>query len=75
LGSVRQLVDANGEVLLAQSCEPYGAMLESVGEEESSYGFTGDQKLIALMTGIEPHVVAQYYDLVEKYQPEKLLKN
>jgi hypothetical protein len=27
------------------------------------------------MTGIELHVAAQYYDLVEKYRPEKLLKN
>jgi RHS repeat-associated protein len=42
LGSVRQLVDAGGDVLLAQSYEPYGAVLESAGEGTSSYGFTGE---------------------------------
>ncbi len=44
LDSVRQLVDANGEVLLAQSYEPYGAVLESVGEGESSYGFAAEMR-------------------------------
>jgi YD repeat-containing protein len=53
LGSVRQLVDANGELLLAQSYQPYGELITSVGEGESSYGFTSDPKLMALMTGIE----------------------
>jgi hypothetical protein len=42
---------------------------------EVAVGFTDDQRLIALMTGIETHVVAQYYALVEKYHPEKMLKN
>ena len=41
---------------------------------EVAVGFTDDQHLIALMTGIEVHVVAQYYTLVEKYRPEKMLK-
>lgn len=42
---------------------------------EVAVGFTDDQHLIALMTGIQAHVVAQYYALVEKYHPEKMLKN
>lgn len=42
---------------------------------EVAVGFSDDQHLIALMTGIEAHVVAQYYALVEKYHPEKMLKN
>jgi hypothetical protein len=42
---------------------------------EVAVGFTDDQHLIALMTGIEAHVVAQYYALVEKYRPEEFLKN
>ena len=42
---------------------------------EVAVGFTDDQHLVALMTGIEAHVVAQYYALVEKYHPEKMLKN
>jgi hypothetical protein len=46
LGSVRQLVDANGEVLLAQSYEPYGAVLESAGEGTSSYGFAAEMRVI-----------------------------
>ena len=42
---------------------------------EVAAGFTDDLKLIALMTGIELHVAVQYYALVEKYRPEKMLKN
>jgi hypothetical protein len=44
LGSVRQLVDANGDVLLAQSYQPYGELLESFGEGASSYGFTAEMR-------------------------------
>ncbi len=42
---------------------------------ETAAGFTEDLALIALMTGIELHVVKQYYALVEKYHPEKMLRN
>jgi RHS repeat-associated protein len=42
LGSVRQLVDANGEVQLAQSYEPYGAVLASIGDGTSSYAFAAE---------------------------------
>jgi hypothetical protein len=42
---------------------------------EIAAGFTDDLNLIALMTGTERHVVAQYYALVEKYRPEQLKKN
>ena len=42
---------------------------------EVASGFTDDVQLIALMTAIELHVVKQYYALVEKYRPEKMLKN
>jgi hypothetical protein len=45
LGSVRQLVDVGGEVLLAQSYQPYGEVLASAGEEESSYGFTAEMRV------------------------------
>ncbi len=38
-------------------------------------GFTDNVNLMALMTGIELHVVKQYYALVEKYRPNKMLKN
>ena len=44
LGSVRQVVDANGEVLLARSYEPYGEVLASAGDGDSSYGFTGEMQ-------------------------------
>ena len=33
LGSMRQLVNANGEVMLGQSYSPFGVMMESVGVE------------------------------------------
>jgi RHS repeat-associated protein len=42
LGSVRQLVNDNGEVLLTQSYQPYGELLASIGNGESVYGFTGE---------------------------------
>jgi hypothetical protein len=41
---------------------------------EIAAGFTDDLSLIALMTGIEYHVVRQYYLLVQKYRPDKLKK-
>ena len=44
LGSVRQVVDSSGEVLLARSYEPFGEVLASAGEGESSYGFTGEMQ-------------------------------
>jgi RHS repeat-associated protein len=41
LGSVRQLVSTIGLVTLAQSYEPYGDVLNNVGNITLSYGFTG----------------------------------
>ncbi len=43
LGSVRQLVDETATVKLAQSYEPYGAVLSSIGSRSSAYAFTGEQ--------------------------------
>jgi hypothetical protein len=42
---------------------------------EMAAGFTEDLSFIALMTGIELNVVKQYYALVEKYRPDKLLRS
>jgi RHS repeat-associated protein len=42
LGSVRQIVDENGDLTLARGYEPYGEELEAGGEASSSYGFTGE---------------------------------
>jgi RHS repeat-associated protein len=42
LGSVRQLVDENGLVTLAKRYDPYGNVIQSVGEGESAFGFTGE---------------------------------
>ncbi len=42
LGSVRQLVDASGQVQLARSYEPFGEVLSSAGKATSSYAFTGE---------------------------------
>ena len=41
LGSVRQLTDASGAVLMAQSFEPYGKVLSSVGSA-SAFGCAGE---------------------------------
>jgi RHS repeat-associated protein len=43
LGSVRQLVNGAGVVTLTQSYTPYGEILSSSGEAETSYAFTGEQ--------------------------------
>ena len=42
LGSVRQLADGNGAVVLAQSYQPYGQVLSSEGAGSSAYGYTGE---------------------------------
>ena len=44
LGSVRQLVDAAGEVQRAQSYDPFGNLLSASGSVGSAYGFTGEQE-------------------------------
>jgi len=42
LGSVRQLTDAQGEITLANAYEPYGILAQTVGNAQTSYGFTGE---------------------------------
>lgn len=42
LGSVRQMVDANGNIALARDYQPYGEVLSSTGGGATSYGFTGE---------------------------------
>ena len=42
LGSVRLLTDANGDVTLSKSFQPYGEVLNTTGNGASSYGFTGE---------------------------------
>ena len=42
LGSVRQLVDGNGEMALAKSYKPYGEVLSSSDGATSAFGFTGE---------------------------------
>jgi RHS repeat-associated protein len=70
---VRQLVDANGEVLLAQSYEPYGAVLESAGEGTSSYGFAAEMRD---PTGLI-YLRARYYSsyLNQFIQPDPIVPN
>ncbi len=43
LGSVRQIADANGNVTLAESYEPYGSVLTSNGTATSIFGYGGEQ--------------------------------
>jgi RHS repeat-associated protein len=42
LGSVRQLTDSAGEITYAASYDPYGAVTQSGGAGQSTYGFTGE---------------------------------
>jgi len=43
LGSVRQVVDPTGTVLLAQSFDPFGNVLQQTGSGQSAFGYTGEQ--------------------------------
>jgi RHS repeat-associated protein len=47
---MRQIADANGNVTLAKSYEPYGSVLNSSGGAAAMYGFTGEQ--IDTQTGL-----------------------
>jgi RHS repeat-associated protein len=42
LGSVRQLTNSVGDVLLAKDYQPYGEVLGSAGSATTSYGYTGE---------------------------------
>jgi hypothetical protein len=42
LGSVREIVNADAEVVLGESYQPYGSALVSSGEGASSYGYAGE---------------------------------
>jgi hypothetical protein len=43
LGSVRQIVDANGNVTLAKSYEPYSSVLKRVSTASSIFSYCGEQ--------------------------------
>lgn len=42
LGSVRQMVDENGEITLVKNYQPYGSELSHLGSSDTAYGFTGE---------------------------------
>jgi RHS repeat-associated protein len=44
LGSVRQLADESGELILAKTYDPFGVQSASNGAGDTSYGFTGEQQ-------------------------------
>jgi len=43
LGSVRQMTNASGNIVLAKSYDPYGVSNSTSGTNSTSYGFTGEQ--------------------------------
>jgi YD repeat-containing protein len=43
LGSVRQIADANGNVTLVESYEPYGSVLTSTGTASSIFAYAGEE--------------------------------
>lgn len=78
LGSVRQLVDANGTVTLAKSYEPYGQMLSSVGSASLNYSYTGEwesQGLIDLRSRFYSPYLNQFIQpdpiVPNPYQPQQ----
>ena len=42
LGSMRQLTDSDGYVMLVKAYEPFGSVLTSIGDSNTNYGFTGE---------------------------------
>ena len=58
LGSVRQIVDASGTVQFAQSYEPYGDVLASIGSGGGNYGYAGEW---TDSSGMQ-YLRARYYD-------------
>jgi RHS repeat-associated protein len=58
LGSVRQVVDPQTEILLAQSYSPYGEVISSVGDFETAYSYTSE---MTDGTGLV-NLRARYYD-------------
>jgi RHS repeat-associated protein len=44
LGSVRQVVDGQGQVALARHYDPFGGLLATGGNAISRYGFTGEEQ-------------------------------
>jgi RHS repeat-associated protein len=58
LGSVRQLVDNSGAVILSKNYQPYGGEPSVAGNGYSSYGFTGE---MTDLTGLV-YLRARYYE-------------
>jgi RHS repeat-associated protein len=42
LGSVRQLVNSSGEITYSRAYDPYGVVTSTLGDSQTSYGFTGE---------------------------------
>ncbi|HNT76362.1 MAG TPA: invasin domain 3-containing protein [Anaerolineae bacterium] len=59
LGSVRQLSDEAGDVLLARAYAPFGEVMAQVGELSGSFGFAGEQEDVAARLQF---LRARYYD-------------
>lgn len=57
LGSVRQLIDSNGNVVLAKEYEPYGEVIDSAGNTTTAYGFTNEYTSQGLI-----YLRARYYN-------------
>jgi RHS repeat-associated protein len=71
LGSVRQLVDSTGKVILVQSYQPYGKNVSSIGSGSTLYGFAGE---MADQTGLT-YLRARYYSsyLNQFIQPDTIV--
>src|SRR5258706_2748512 len=62
LGSVRQLVNGNGDITLAKAYDPYGVVTHASGAEGSAYGYTGEsQDAVSGMV----YLRARYYNVTD----------
>ena len=75
LGSVRQVVDENGTIILSEGYQPYGELLDQAGDGASIFGFAGEAKDDTGLT----YLRARYYQpgtgRFTQIDPSRLEKN
>ena len=75
LGSVRQMVDSSGEMLLAQSYEPYGDILSKQGEGSSIFQFTGEVRDVTGLTYLRARYLDSRTGRFIQVDPSKIERN
>lgn len=76
LGSARQIADANGNVTLAESYQPYGSVLKSTGTASSIFAYAGEETDIYIKLffaiWLSPLRASNFWHIVHKSLPSDL---